>query len=122
MSAFKRLNVQVRGTGDRAMVFAHGFGCDYAHDLVELGREVPLDGAVLVGHLLVLKGVAPLAIAQFAAINTELVDVLDRHEIAAKNCAVVPAFKMPVTPSLPGNPPDWYEYESPCFVPRDHPG
>lgn len=62
--------------------------------------------------LLVLKGVAALAIAQFAAINTELVDVLDRHEIAAKNCAVVPAFKMSVTPSLPGNPRDWYEYES----------
>jgi sigma-B regulation protein RsbQ len=93
MSAFRRLNAQLRGTGDRAMVFAHGFGCDqrmwrhvapqfenefvtvlydhvgsglsdlsaysadrysslraYAHDLVELGREVPFEGAVLVGH------------------------------------------------------------------------
>ena len=93
MSALERLNVSLRGTGDRAMVFAHGFGCDqrmwrhvaphfetefvtvlidhvgsggsdisayvaekystlqgYAQDIVELGREVPLDGAVFVGH------------------------------------------------------------------------
>ncbi len=28
MSAVKRNNVQVRGAGPRAMVFAHGFGCD----------------------------------------------------------------------------------------------
>lgn len=28
MSAIERNNVQVRGDGDRAMVFAHGFGCD----------------------------------------------------------------------------------------------
>jgi sigma-B regulation protein RsbQ len=27
-SVLKRNNVHVRGTGDRAMVFAHGFGCD----------------------------------------------------------------------------------------------
>jgi sigma-B regulation protein RsbQ len=28
MSALERNNVTVRGSGDRAMVFAHGFGCD----------------------------------------------------------------------------------------------
>jgi len=28
MSAVERNNVQVRGSGERAMVFAHGFGCD----------------------------------------------------------------------------------------------
>ena len=28
MSALERNNVMVRGSGDRAMVFAHGFGCD----------------------------------------------------------------------------------------------
>lgn len=28
MSAIQRNNVQVRGTGETAMVFAHGFGCD----------------------------------------------------------------------------------------------
>jgi sigma-B regulation protein RsbQ len=28
VSAFRRNNVRVRGTGQRAMVFAHGFGCD----------------------------------------------------------------------------------------------
>ena len=28
MSPIERNNVQVRGGGDRAMVFAHGFGCD----------------------------------------------------------------------------------------------
>ena len=28
MSAIQRNNVQVKGQGDRAMVFAHGFGCD----------------------------------------------------------------------------------------------
>jgi sigma-B regulation protein RsbQ len=28
LSVLQRNNVQVRGTGDRAMVFAHGFGCD----------------------------------------------------------------------------------------------
>jgi sigma-B regulation protein RsbQ len=30
MSAAERNNVQVRGAGERAMVFAHGFGCDQA--------------------------------------------------------------------------------------------
>jgi sigma-B regulation protein RsbQ len=29
-SALKRNNVRIRGSGDRAMVFAHGFGCDQA--------------------------------------------------------------------------------------------
>src|ERR1700733_7483344 len=28
MSVMERNNVHVRGAGDRAMVFAHGFGCD----------------------------------------------------------------------------------------------
>jgi sigma-B regulation protein RsbQ len=28
MSALKRNNVRTEGTGDRAMIFAHGFGCD----------------------------------------------------------------------------------------------
>jgi sigma-B regulation protein RsbQ len=62
--------------------------------------------------LLARKAVAPGVLAQFVEINAELIDVLDRHEIAAKNCAVVPAFKLSVTPSLPANPRDWYEYES----------
>lgn len=28
MSVFERNNIQINGSGDRAMVFAHGFGCD----------------------------------------------------------------------------------------------
>src|ERR1700758_2299332 len=28
MTALRRNNVQIRGRGDTAMVFAHGFGCD----------------------------------------------------------------------------------------------
>ena len=28
MSALQRNNVRIRGAGDRAMIFAHGFGCD----------------------------------------------------------------------------------------------
>lgn len=90
---FERNNVNLGGHGERAMVFAHGFGCDqnmwrlvapafetnfwtvlfdhvgaggsdlsaydaekyasldaYADDLVELGRELGLAGAVFVGH------------------------------------------------------------------------
>jgi sigma-B regulation protein RsbQ len=93
MSALKRNNVTVRGSGERSIVFAHGFGCDqnmwrlvapafeqqfrtvlfdhvgaghsdlaaydyakysdlsgYADDLVEIGRELGLSNAVLVGH------------------------------------------------------------------------
>ena len=93
MSALTRNNVQVSGTGDRAMFFAHGFGCDqnmwrfvapafeatfrtilfdhvgagdsdlsayepakyaalsgYVDDLVEIGHELGLKGAVFVGH------------------------------------------------------------------------
>jgi len=93
MSAIERNNVKVVGSGERAMVFAHGFGCDqnmwrfvapafedsfrvvlfdhvgaggsdlsvydpdkyaslggYADDLVEIGHELGLQGAVFVGH------------------------------------------------------------------------
>ena len=93
MSVVERNHVQARGAGSRAMVFAHGFGCDqnmwrfvapafesdfrtvlfdhvgagrsdlsaydpakygsltgYADDLVEIGRELGLTGAVFVGH------------------------------------------------------------------------
>ena len=89
----RRNNVIVRGNGDRAMIFAHGFGCDqhmwtdvartfeddfrvilfdhvgagksdlsaydsqkyaslegYAKDIVEIGRELGLENAILVGH------------------------------------------------------------------------
>ncbi|WP_294039380.1 alpha/beta hydrolase [Sphingomonas sp.] len=93
MSVLIRNNVHVAGQGDRAIVFAHGFGCDqnmwrfvapafeamfkvvlfdhvgaggsqlsaydsvkydslqaYAGDLVEIGRELDLRGAIFVGH------------------------------------------------------------------------
>jgi sigma-B regulation protein RsbQ len=93
VSAIKRNNVKLQGSGARAMVFAHGFGCDqsmwrhvapafeasfqtvlfdnvgagasdlsaydpakyaslsgYADDLIEIGRELELTDAVLVGH------------------------------------------------------------------------
>jgi len=88
-----RYNVRISGSGDRTLVFAHGFGCDqnmwrfvaprfedryrvvlfdylgmggsdrsaydpnrygtlsaYAEDLVEIGRALELEDAVLVGH------------------------------------------------------------------------
>jgi len=88
-----RNHVQIRGKGSRAMIFAHGFGCDqnmwrfvapafesdfktvlfdhvgaghsdlsaydpkkygsldgYADDLIDIGRELNLSGAVFVGH------------------------------------------------------------------------
>ena len=91
--AVERNNVRVHGAGERAMVFAHGFGCDqtmwrfvapafetefrtvlfdhvgaggsdlsaydpakyaslsgYADDLVDVVRELGLEGAVFVGH------------------------------------------------------------------------
>src|SRR5580704_18448727 len=93
LSALIRNHVQIRGKESRAMVFAHGFGCDqnmwrfvapafesefktvlfdhvgagrsdlsaynpikystlagYADDVIELGRELGLHGAVFVGH------------------------------------------------------------------------
>ncbi len=93
MDVLLRNNVRVAGAGERAMVFAHGFGCDqnmwrfvapafqdrfrtvlfdhvgaggsdlaaydpakyadlkgYADDLVEIGLELGLRGAVFVGH------------------------------------------------------------------------
>src|SRR6202044_1580070 len=93
MDVLGRNNVQVRGRGDRAMMFAHGFGCDqnmwrfvapefendfkvvlfdhvgaggsdlsaydrtkysslhgYADDVVEIGRDLGLKDAVVVGH------------------------------------------------------------------------
>jgi sigma-B regulation protein RsbQ len=93
MTVSVRNNVHVKGTGDRAMLFAHGFGCDqnmwrfvapafekdfrtvlfdhvgaggsdlsaydpakysslsgYADDVIEIGRELGLQGAVFVGH------------------------------------------------------------------------
>lgn len=93
MSVIARNNVKVRGSGTKAMVFAHGFGCDqnmwryvapafedrfrtilfdhvgaggsdlsaydparygrldgYADDVVEIGRALGLENAVLVGH------------------------------------------------------------------------
>ena len=93
MTVSARNNVHVRGAGEKAMLFAHGFGCDqnmwrfvapafesefrtvlfdhvgaggsdlsaydpvkystlngYAGDVIELGRELGLHGAVFVGH------------------------------------------------------------------------
>jgi sigma-B regulation protein RsbQ len=93
MDAIERNNVRVQGSGDKTMVFAHGFGCDqnmwrfvepafekdfrtvlfdqvgaggsdlasyskakystlggYADDVIEIGRELGLKGAVFVGH------------------------------------------------------------------------
>src|SRR3954462_13194035 len=93
MTACARNNVRLSGNGNRAMMFAHGFGCDqnmwrfvapafedrfqtilfdhvgaggsdlsaynskkysdlagYAHDVVEIGNELGLAGAVFVGH------------------------------------------------------------------------
>jgi sigma-B regulation protein RsbQ len=93
VSVLERNNVTIGGSGNRAMVFAHGFGCDqnmwqfvasafeadyrtilydqvgaggsdlsaydsakygwlqgYADDLLEIGRELDLKGAVFVGH------------------------------------------------------------------------
>jgi len=93
MSVMHKNNVRIAGAGERAMVFAHGFGCDqnmwrlvapafesgfrtilfdhvgaggsdlgaysserysslaaYADDLVMLGKELDLSGAVFVGH------------------------------------------------------------------------
>jgi sigma-B regulation protein RsbQ len=93
MSPIERNNVKISGSGPRAMMFAHGFGCDqnmwrfvapafetqfrvvvfdhvgaggsdlsaykpekysslngYADDVVEIGRELGLQGAVFVGH------------------------------------------------------------------------
>jgi hypothetical protein len=58
--------------------------------------------------LLKRRGVAPRAVAEFEAIDEELRIVLSRHEIAARNCATVPAFgEVPA-----GNPRDWYEFSS----------
>jgi sigma-B regulation protein RsbQ len=93
MTIAGRNNVHVKGMGEKAMLFAHGFGCDqnmwrfvapafetefrtilfdhvgaggsdlsaydpakystlagYADDVIELGRELGLNGAVFVGH------------------------------------------------------------------------
>jgi sigma-B regulation protein RsbQ len=93
VATIKRHNVRTNGTAEKAMVFAHGFGCDqnmwrfvapafetqfrvvvfdhvgaggsdlsaykpekysslngYADDVVEIGRELGLQGAVFVGH------------------------------------------------------------------------
>ena len=93
MSVIQRNNVKIAGEGQRAMIFAHGFGCDqnmwrfvepafrngfrtvlfdhvgagasdlsayskdkystlegYADDVVEIGKELGLEGAVFVGH------------------------------------------------------------------------
>jgi hypothetical protein len=58
--------------------------------------------------LLKRRGVAPRVVAEFEAIDEELGLVLSRHEIAARNCAIVPAFGQLPT----GNPRDWYEFNS----------
>jgi sigma-B regulation protein RsbQ len=93
MSVKARNNVQIKGEGSRAMVFAHGFGCDqnmwrlvapafekdfkivlfdhvgagrsdlaayddrkyasldgYAHDVIEIIRDLELRGVIFVGH------------------------------------------------------------------------
>jgi sigma-B regulation protein RsbQ len=93
MTVSVRNNIHVKGSGDRTMLFAHGFGCDqnmwrfvapafekdfktilfdhvgaggsdlaaydparystlsgYADDVVEIGRDLGLQGAVFVGH------------------------------------------------------------------------
>jgi sigma-B regulation protein RsbQ len=93
MTAINRNNVHIKGAGERAIVFAHGFGCDqnmwrfvapafehdfrtilfdhvgaggsdlsaydpvkyatlsgYADDLIEIGQEAGLQGAIFVGH------------------------------------------------------------------------
>ena len=71
MTAVARNHVQVKGTGDQAMIFAHGFGCDqnmwrfvapafedkfqtvlfdHVEDLIEIVRELGLTQTVFVGH------------------------------------------------------------------------
>lgn len=93
MTVSVRNNIRINGTGEKAMLFAHGFGCDqnmwrfvapafekefrtilfdhvgaggsdlaaydpvryatlsgYADDVVEIGRDLDLQGAVFVGH------------------------------------------------------------------------
>lgn len=112
-----RNNVQVRGKGARAMMFAHGFGCDqhmwdavardfesdfrvilfdhvgaghsdlsayssekygtlagYAQDVVEIGYELGLQGAVFVGHS-VSAMIGALATLQAPGMFSELIMV-----------------------------------------------
>jgi sigma-B regulation protein RsbQ len=117
MSITARNNVHVKGTGKRAMVFAHGFGCDqhmwrlvapaferdfttvlfdhvgagasdltaykpekyaqlsgYAADLVDIGQELGLEGAVFVGHS-VSSMIGALATLKAPGMFTDLVMV-----------------------------------------------
>jgi sigma-B regulation protein RsbQ len=50
--------------------------------------------------------------AQFAAINAELLTILDRHEVAARNCAVIPSIRALGAVTGTGNPRDWYDYHA----------
>jgi sigma-B regulation protein RsbQ len=117
MSVTARNNVHVQGAGERAMVFAHGFGCDqnmwrlvapaferdfrtvlfdhvgagasdlsayqpekyaqlsgYADDLVAIGHELNLKGAVFVGHS-VSSMIGALATLKAPGMFTDLVMV-----------------------------------------------
>jgi sigma-B regulation protein RsbQ len=117
MGVIDRNNVQVRGSGERSMMFAHGFGCDqnmwrfvepafesefrtilfdhvgagasdlkaydkakystlggYAADVVEIGKELGLRGAVFVGHS-VSAMIGALAVQQAPGMFGKLVMV-----------------------------------------------
>jgi sigma-B regulation protein RsbQ len=80
MSAAERNNVQVRGAGDRAMVFAHGFGCDQAMwrhvaPAFEADFQTVLFDTVGAGHS-DLSAYDPQKYAHLAGYADDLVEIL----------------------------------------------
>lgn len=80
MSAIERNNVQVRGDGDRAMVFAHGFGCDqnmwrHVAPAFETGFKTVLFDAVGAGKS-DLSAYRPEKYAHLAGYADDLIEVI----------------------------------------------
>jgi sigma-B regulation protein RsbQ len=60
--------------------------------------------------LLQRKGVPAGTIAQYELIDSRSVEILDKHDVAARSCAVIPVLSLTDRPSVTPTPRDWYDY------------
>jgi sigma-B regulation protein RsbQ len=80
-------------------------------DAIQSSLGLRTRGAVIKA-LLESIPVATGAVAQFEEIHQQLLDILDRQEIAAKNCAVIPTLRRADFPPVDASPKYWYDYAS----------
>lgn len=91
MNAFKRNNVVIHGKGSKAMMFAHGFGCDQSMwrlvtPAFEDGYQTILFDHVGAGH----SDLAAYSHEKYSSLEGYAVDIIEiAHELGLKNAVFV---------------------------------